>query len=85
MRTRFLLAALTLAGAAVIGIAVGAWGKASFGALDPAIHLRRLVTGATLTILGLQTVFSSFHLSVLGLKTLGRQAPAEPNGQPRPE
>lgn len=77
--------AVTLAGAGVIGVAVAAWGQASFGALDPAIHLRRLVLGATLTILGLQTIFSSFHLSVLGLKTLGRQAPAEPNGQRRPE
>ncbi len=77
---------LTLAGLALIGSAVWAWRDVNFGALDPGANLRRLVPGATLTGLGLQTIFSSFHLSVLGLKTLGRKPPsneAPATGTPR--
>jgi glycosyltransferase involved in cell wall biosynthesis len=67
---------LTLVGLVVLGSAVLAWGEKGFGPLDPTVNLRRLIPGATLTILGLQTIFSSFHLSVLGLKTLGRRPPS---------
>ncbi len=72
---------LAVAGLVMLGIAFSEWEEAAFGPLDPAVHLRRLVVGATLTILGLQAIFSSFHLSVLGLKTLGRQPPSLCNDQ----
>lgn len=75
---------LTLAGVGTIAIAFSDWGKANFGPVDPAVHLRRLVIGATLTILGLQAIFSSFHLSVLGLKAVGRQPPGLTNHQDGP-
>lgn len=68
---------MTLAGLAVLGWAAWLWKDANFGPLDYSANLRRLIPGATVTILGLQTIFSSFHLSVLGLKTLGRK----PTGQ----
>ncbi len=67
---------LTLAGIGILTSAILSWREADFGPLDPTLNLRRLIPGATLTLLGLQTIFSSFHLSVLGLKTLGRRPPS---------
>jgi hypothetical protein len=69
-------ALLTLIGLGTLGSAVWTWGASHFGKLDTGENLRRLIPGATLTILGLQTIFSSFHLSVLGLKTMGRRPPS---------
>lgn len=70
---------LTLCGFAGLGWAVWSWSQAGFGPLKPEANLRRLIPSATLTILGLQTIFSSFHLSVLGLKTMGRKPPSLEN------
>lgn len=55
-------------GCCVLLWAVLVWERAAFGPLDYAQNLRRLITGATLLVLGIQTIFASFHLSVLGLK-----------------
>jgi hypothetical protein len=44
------------------------WWKVSFGALDYASTMRLAIPGATLTALGLQTVFASFFASILGLR-----------------
>ncbi len=66
-------AILTLVGLGVLVWAGWVWKDAHFGPLDYSANLRRLIPGATITILGLQTIFSSFHLSVLGLKTVGRK------------
>ena len=60
---------LLIAGLAASAYAVGFWGRAAFGPLDPAVSLRIVVPAVTALVLGLQTVFSSFFLSVLGLKT----------------
>jgi glycosyltransferase involved in cell wall biosynthesis len=54
-------------GVAAFAYAVGFWGKASFGALDPTESLRIVAPSATALVLGLQIVFSSFFISVLGL------------------
>ena len=53
------------------------WQQAHFGVL-PSMeeNLRRLIPSATLMILGIQGVFSSFFMSVLGLKTVSRRPPA---------
>ena len=53
------------------------WQQAHFGLL-PSMeeNLRRLIPAATLMILGIQGVFSSFFMSVLGLKTISRKPPA---------
>ncbi len=47
--------------------AVGFWGRAAFGPIDPTISLRIVIPSATAMVLGLQVVFSSFFLTVLGL------------------
>ncbi|MDH3597073.1 MAG: glycosyltransferase family 2 protein [Rhodospirillales bacterium] len=60
---------LLVAGLAASAYAVGFWGRASFGPLDPAVSLRIVVPAVTALVLGLQTAFASFFLSVLGLKT----------------
>ncbi len=60
---------LFVAGLAASAYAVGFWGRASFGPLDPAVSLRIVVPAVTALVLGLQTAFASFFLSVLGLKT----------------
>lgn len=77
---------LILAGLTLLLRAIWIWKASGFGVLDYADNLRRLIPSATLTTLGLQVVSSSFHLSVLGLKTMGRNpeattAPA-PVGKP---
>ncbi len=52
------------------------WQQAGFGLLPSTEeNLRRLIPAATLMILGIQSVFSSFFMSVLGLKTVSRRPP----------
>ena len=59
---------LFLAGLAAAAYAVGMWGRASFGALEPESSLRIVAPSVTALILGLQLIFSSFFLGVLGLR-----------------
>ncbi len=59
---------LLIGGLAASAFAVGVWGRASFGPLDPTVTLRIVIPAATAIMLGLQIVFSSFFLSVLGLE-----------------
>lgn len=66
-----------LAGAVLLGRAVWIWRQAGYGALSPEDNLRRLLPAATLVILGIQGIFASFFMSVLGLKTVSRRPPAE--------
>jgi hypothetical protein len=57
--------------AAGLGLLAGAvlqWRAADFGPLDYRHTMRWVIPGVTLTALGLQTVFSSFFLSILGMK-----------------
>jgi hypothetical protein len=44
------------------------WQRSGWGALDYAYTMRYAVPGATLTMLGLHTVFASFFVSILGLR-----------------
>ena len=67
-----------LAGLAMFLRALWLWRQADFGLLpSTAENLRRLIPAATLMLLGVQTVFSSFFMSVLGLKTVKRQPPGK--------
>ena len=66
---------LTLAGLAGSAAAVGFWGDRSFGALDPRVTLRMVAPAATALVLGMQLVFSSFFLSLLGFNE--RRSPPE--------
>jgi hypothetical protein len=54
------------------------WRLHNYGALDYEQNLRRLIPAATLIVLGVQTVFSSFFMSALGLKTATRRPPVPP-------
>jgi len=45
------------------------WSQTNFGPLPWDENLRRIIPGATLLLLGIQSFFSSFFLSILGLRT----------------
>ena len=51
------------------------WKRAGYGLLPYADNMRRLLPAVTLIVVSIQTVFSSFFLSVLGLKTDSRRPP----------
>jgi glycosyltransferase involved in cell wall biosynthesis len=61
-------ALLTVAGLAISVYAVSAWGSKHFGALDYSHTMRLVIPAALFLILGAQTVFASFFMSVLGLR-----------------
>jgi glycosyltransferase involved in cell wall biosynthesis len=67
--------AVLLAGIILFLRAVWIWRLNHYGALDYEQNLRRLIPAATLIVLGVQAVFSSFFMSALGLKTVSRKPP----------
>jgi glycosyltransferase involved in cell wall biosynthesis len=64
-----------LGGAILLAHSVWIWRLNNFGLLDPSENLRRLIPAAALVVLGIQTIFSSFFMSTLGLKTATRKPP----------
>ena len=68
-------ACVFLFGLATLLWAVVKWQQTGFGMLPFAENLRRVVTASTLIVIGLQGIFSSFFLSILGLKTTTRNPP----------
>jgi glycosyltransferase involved in cell wall biosynthesis len=48
-------------------VAVFSWQAAGFGALDPRLTMREIIPAAVLLTLGVQTIFASFFLSILGI------------------
>ena len=69
--------ALILAGVALLTRSVLLWREAGFGMLSSTEeNLRQVIPSATMIVLGVQTVFSSFFMSALGLKTSSRRPPA---------
>ena len=75
MRARFRLehglllgAGILVVGLALGGVVVATWVNRGFGSLG---EERLAVVGATLTIVGIQIFFSSFLLSILGLRRRG--------------
>jgi glycosyltransferase involved in cell wall biosynthesis len=65
-----------LAGIGLLARAMWIWQQADYGILpSPEENLRRLIPAATLVVLGIQTIFSSFFMSALGLKTTTRKPP----------
>ena len=65
-----------LGGIFLLAQSVWIWHQASYGIL-PSMeeNLRRLIPAATLVVLGIQVIFSSFFMSALGLKTTTRKPP----------
>ncbi|HEY0367907.1 MAG TPA: glycosyltransferase family 2 protein [Pyrinomonadaceae bacterium] len=59
---------LLVAGLGLSIYALSFWSATSFGPLDPSRTLRLVIPAVTLIALGLQTVLSSFFLSILGLE-----------------
>ena len=60
-------AVLLLIGAILSASAFIQWSRLSFGLLNPDITMRFFIPGVTGGILGVQTIFSSLFLSILGL------------------
>jgi len=61
-------ATMSLAGIVLLGCAVWQWWSVDFGNLDYARTMRWVIPGTLLTALGAQTVFSSFFISILGMR-----------------
>jgi hypothetical protein len=60
--------ATALGGVAILLAAVWSWRAVGFGVLDARQTMRQVIPGSILLVLGIQTVFSSFFLSTLGLR-----------------
>lgn len=58
---------LLLVGAGILAYAVSLWHATGFGPLSPTRMLRLTLPSATLFMLGVETIFASFFLSLLGL------------------
>ena len=58
----------TLAGVVASVVAVNIWGARHFGPLDYSRTMRIVIPAVLFLILGVQTIFVSFFLSVLGLR-----------------
>jgi glycosyltransferase involved in cell wall biosynthesis len=61
-------AVLMLAGVVLVLIAVVSWGRTGYGPLDPVATMRPLIVAVLLMAGGLQTLFASFVLSMLGIR-----------------
>ncbi|MFQ5748773.1 MAG: glycosyltransferase family 2 protein [Planctomycetota bacterium] len=59
---------LVLLGLAGTFLAVSEWGGTSFGDLDPGHTLRMVIPSVTALAIGVQLIFSSFFLGLLGMK-----------------
>jgi len=66
-------AVMFVAGAAGTVLALAGWQSVGFGALDPRTSMREIIPAALLLTLGVQTIFASFFLSILGIED-GRSA-----------
>src|SRR5207237_190928 len=68
--------AMLVGGAIVLIIAFWRWESVGFGHLDPHATTHIVIPAVVLLSLGVQTVFASFFLSILGI---GRQGTADLN------
>jgi hypothetical protein len=64
-------AAGLLAGVVLLLGAVLQWRAAGFGALDVRYTMRWAIPGMTCAVLGVQTIFASFMLSIMGMRRRG--------------
>lgn len=67
---------LSLTGLALLGGAVWNWHGTGFGPQNPDVVMRQVIPAVTLLMLGVQTIFASFFLSIL---MLGRKRPSSTN------
>lgn len=59
---------MLVVGVILLLVAVNQWRLTGFGLLDYSQTMRWVIPGATITALGVQTLFSSFFMSILGMK-----------------
>jgi hypothetical protein len=64
---------MAAAGTVALAIAVWTWTATGFGALDPRVTMREAIPAVTLLALGVQTIFASFFLSILGIDLVREQ------------
>ena len=57
-----------LAGLVLLGLAVNEWRQAEFGRLNYSETMKLVIPGATLTAVAVQTILSSFFVSILGTR-----------------
>ncbi len=67
---------IVLSGLGLLVYALWVWRNAGYGMLPYGENMRRLISAVTLVVLGIQITFSSFFMSILGLKTTSRQPPS---------
>jgi len=60
-------AVMTVVGVAILVLAFTGWASKGFGSLNPAESMRAAIPGCVLLALGVQTIFASFFLSILGV------------------
>jgi glycosyltransferase involved in cell wall biosynthesis len=61
--------AMLLGGFGTLGLASWNWWNSGFGNLDPSVSMRKVIPAVVLLVLGIQTIFSSFFVSILTLRT----------------
>ncbi len=59
---------LVVAGLFTLGYALWGWREVGFGELDPQTTMRQVIPAVVLITLGIQTLFSSFFISILTLR-----------------
>ncbi|MBO0706837.1 MAG: glycosyltransferase family 2 protein [Candidatus Dormibacteraeota bacterium] len=59
---------MLLGGAAAVLVTFFSWESVGFERLDPVVTMRQMIPAGVLLVLGTQTIFSSFFLSILGLR-----------------
>ncbi len=64
-----------LGGVVLLAWAIWCWGATGFGHMPYSENVRRTIAAATLLVLGVQMIFGSFFMSVLGLKTTKSRPP----------
>jgi hypothetical protein len=72
-------AVMTATGAVILVLAFTSWAAQGFGSLNPALSMRAAIPACVLLALGVQTIFASFFLSILGMPGL----PVRENDHPR--
>ena len=72
---------MLMAGGFLLIRALLIWKGAGFGEISYSENLRRVIPAMTLIAVGIQVIFSSFFLSVLGLKTGHRTPPGTDNSK----
>ena len=78
LETGLLLGALlTLVGVGLLAWAAAGWQAHGLGNLDPRITMRQAIPAVVLGALGVQTIFASFFLSILGIPSRDHTIPGQ--------